>query len=363
MGENTTISWTHHTFNPWWGCVPVSPACANCYAETFAERFPETRGLWGKNSERRFFGEKYWSQPLKWNKKIDRVFACPCGAFRQQYLASVPPRCDKCGAQPTQVRERVFCASMADVFEDRPELTPHRARLFDIIRKTPHLDWMLLTKRPENIMRMLLHCRDISFSETRMMLTEWTHQSNPTPPANVWLGTTVENQDMADKRIPELMKIPARIRFLSCEPLLGPVGLLHIRAPFRDTIGDELYFKDLIHWVICGGESGRNARPMHPAWARSLRNQCAVSVPFHFKQWGEWIPECTGNSDFPDGSTLPDNWRKHANKYACVSVNGERTTGYSGRGEVFVKHVSTRAAGRLLDGILHDAFPPNTLTC
>jgi protein gp37 len=132
----------------------------------------------------------------------------------------------------------------------------------------------------------------------------------------------VENQEMADKRIPALLKIPAKVRFLSCEPLLAPVDLLHIRAPFRDTIGDELYFKDLIHWVICGGESGAHARPMLPAWARSLRDQCGVArVPFHFKQWGEFGPVQTG----PNSETMVRS--------------------------------GVRVTGRMLDGILHDAFP------
>lgn len=311
MGKDTAISWTHHTFNPWWGCEKVSPACAHCYAETFAERFPASRGLWGKNSTRRFQSDKYWNAPLKWDRD----------------------------AAAAGERRRVFCASMADVFEDRADLVPHRARLFDLIRRTPNLDWLLLTKRPENVWRQIgsRAFYNAVHSNCRQWINDWFVYRNP--PANIWLGTTVENQEMADKRIPELLKIPAMVRFLSCEPLLGPVSL---SAWLDDHNGIP---RDCpLDWVICGGESGTHARPMDPDWARSLRDQCAaVGVPFHFKQWGEWCPGNYG-TNIPDCLTPAQ--RDDKRYFHYFDPPGGKTW-----------RVGTARAGRLLNGVLHDAFP------
>lgn len=255
MGEHSKIEWTHHTFNPWWGCQRVSPGCENCYAETFSKRV----GLkvWGPTSDRRFFGEKHWAEPRKWNDKAAR----------------------------SGVRERVFCASMADVFEIPPARNTQaidmqsRARhdLWRLIETTPWLDWLLLTKRPQNI-------------ETLTWWKEW--------PANVWLGTTVEDQKRAEERVPILLDIPAKVRFLSCEPLLEEVYL-----------GRALFLGG-IDWVICGGESGNGARPMDPNWARALRDQCVSSgVAFHFKQWGGRNKKAAGREldgrtwdEFPRGA-------------------------------------------------------------
>lgn len=233
MAKDSKIEWTHHTFNPWWGCAKVSPACTNCYAEAWAKRVGSA--VWGKDAPRRFFGETHWSEPLRWNRE----------------------------ALVEGTRKRVFCASMADVFERRSELAPWRDRLWALIEATPSLDWLLLTKRPHNVRSM------VPWGDS------W--------PQNVWLGTTVENQTWADKRIPSLLENPAKVRFLSCEPLLGPLNL-------------ESYFGSSparsVQWVIAGGESGARSRPMNPEWVRSLRNACQkAGVAFHFKQWGHWAPE------------------------------------------------------------------------
>jgi protein gp37 len=247
MATNSSIEWTHHTFNPWWGCVKVSPGCKHCYAETLSNRFGNN--VWGPASTttRKTFGDKHWSEPIKWNEQ----------------------------AAKEGTRKRVFCASMADVFEDHPIANQERGDLLILIRMTPHIDWLLLTKRPENICQMIP--------------TAW--YENPLP--NVWYGTSVENQEYADKRIPYLLGVPAAVRFLSCEPLLGGVILqgdgeydnptaMRNRSYLRGVMSDAR-----IHWVIAGGESGRSVRSMHPDWARSLRDQCvAADVPFHFKQWG-----------------------------------------------------------------------------
>jgi len=157
MARNSSIEWTHHTFNPWWGCTKVSPGCQHCYAEAWAKRVGAN--VWGSHSPRRFFGDSHWIEPLRWNDEAQRL-----GRNR-----------------------RVFCASMADVFEARAELNPSRERLWNLILETPWLDWLLLTKRPQNIER----------------LSPWTADW----PSNVWIGTTAENQTWADRRVPVLSAI------------------------------------------------------------------------------------------------------------------------------------------------------------
>lgn len=304
MGQDSKIEWCHHTFNPWWGCAKVSPACKSCYAETFAVgrfRLP----IWGVEAERRFFGDAHWKEPLRWNRK----------------------------AAKAGVRERVFCASMADVFEDRPDLVGPRARLFQLIELTPALDWLLLTKRPENMVRLAKYAGWDG---------EW--------PANVWAGTTAEDQKRADERVIHLIRVPAAIRFLSCEPLLEPIILQGGNVP-SDPNGpwpekpwhDRMYLRGVtgdarIHLVICGGESGPEARPMDPAWARSLRDQCvgAGTAYFH-KQNGEWAPNMNISDRFRQGEFHHDGLFVEG----CVCMNGTSETLY---------RVGKKAAGRELDG-------------
>jgi protein gp37 len=245
MGQDSAIEWTDHTFNPWWGCTRVSPACQHCYAETLAHRFGTE---WGKNADRRFFGDKHWNEPRRWDR----------------------------AAAKAGVRRRVFCASMADVFEDRPELAEHRERLWRLVADTPHLDWLLLTKRPENVLSMTPWAWRVGEH------SDPPHHEDPIHwPRNAWVGTTVEDQEHADERIPHLLAVPAPVRFLSCEPLLGPIWLRLGVGMRHEGIG----------WVIAGGESGPGARPMQLEWATDLRDQATgAGVPFLFKQWGEWRP-------------------------------------------------------------------------
>lgn len=239
MGKNSHIEWTHHTFNPWWGCAKVSPACKYCYAEAWARRVGKE--VWGLRAPRQFFTNAHWREPLKWNREAEQEGA----------------------------RKRVFCASMADVYENRKDLEVPRQRLWDLIRETPALDWLLLTKRPQNVLAM---------SPWKKV---WPH--------NVWVGTTIENQKYADERMPQLLKVPAACRFISCEPLLGDVDL-------SKWLGKSKRGFWSIDWVIAGGESGAKARYMHPDWPRNLRDQCAKhGVAFHFKQWGHWAPLEVGN--------------------------------------------------------------------
>ncbi|MEM8535565.1 MAG: phage Gp37/Gp68 family protein [Chloroflexota bacterium] len=233
MGQNSSIEWTDHTFNPWWGCTKVSPGCKHCYAESLSSRYGHD--VWGPHKARRTFGEKHWQEPLKWHRT----------------------------AVEQKRRIRVFCASMADVFEDNGSIKGERERLWRLIEETPMLDWLLLSKRPENMSKF----------------SPW----KGTWPTNIWAMTSIETQEEAEKRIPELLKVPAALRALSVEPLLGSVDL-------------SLWLSE-IQWVIVGGESGPSARPMKPEWACEVRDQCKdAGVAFFFKQWGTWAPSEIGTS-------------------------------------------------------------------
>lgn len=269
MGKNSKIEWTNHTFNPWWGCTRVSAACKHCYAEAWAKRVGKK--VWGPKAPRRFFGDAHWAEPKKWDLQA------------------------KTGGQ----RARVFCASMADVFEKRAELGPWRERLWSLIQETPNLDWLLLTKRPELILRSVPWRAD------------W--------PNNVWIGTTVEDQFAAEERLPHLARVPAVVRFISAEPLLGELDI-------SNWLGTS------IDWVITGGESGPHARPSSPSWFRSLLIQCMqANVPFHFKQWGDWAPG--------QGINLP----------AARALAAQDGT--------VMFRLGKKVAGRLLDGETWDGLP------
>lgn len=248
MAEKTGIEWCDSTFNPVVGCTKVSAACDFCYAESWAKRtgHPE---LW--NGSRRLTSNENWLKVSRWNEAAAK--------FR-----------DENGR-----RRRVFCASLADVFDNQWEET-WRSALWFLIAQCPGLDFLLLTKRPQNIRKMLP--------------PDW---GDGYP--NVWLGTTVENQEEADRRIPHLLAVPATVHFLSCEPLLERLDLSAIplrpgHAPLYAPLTGNWWHTDTglkttIDWVIAGGESGPNARLMQSDWVRSLRDQCATAgVPFFFKQ-------------------------------------------------------------------------------
>lgn len=292
MGENSKIEWCHHTFNPWVGCSKVSAGCANCYAESLMDR-RLGKAQWGENGTRVRTSAAYWKQPLKWNERGMVCVDCATPVGSDGDCA-----CGQVGATGKLRRARVFCASLADVFEDRPELAPWRADLFNLIEETPHLDWLILTKRPENILSTL---EAIPWAEDDSGPKIKGARCLPWP--NVWIGTSVENQEQADKRIPELLKVPAKVRFLSCEPLLGPIEFANVtrRSDCLQVLGTPML--QGIHWVICGGESGHNARPMHPDWARSLRDQCQeAGVPFFMKQMDKktLIPPDLFIREFPE---------------------------------------------------------------
>lgn len=438
MGENTAIEWADHTFNAWIGCTKVSPGCANCYAEARSARWGDVE--WGPGKERRRTSAANWRKPLSWDRAAAR----------------------------DGVRPRVFCASLSDWLD--PEVPAEwLADLLGLIADTLHLDWLLLTKRPELWRERL---EDV-VRATRVL--EAAGAPCPTPlagawldggvPANVWVGTTVEDQRRADERIPQLVEIPARVRFLSCEPLLGAVGLTRYLRPlapvpleetpetweawnerdlwpewvpekWRRKIesfhceswgrGPKGWIRDhaeqnvapfgaimcdpkplgakaddppvvgrFVHtwnnmgilvqedgtarvtstprahlfdpgpasssyqaaqWVICGGESGASARPMHPEWARSLRDQCVeAGVAFHFKQWGAWEPFGQGpklNGPPPVASDVE--WLYEDGRRIKAGVCAELPVGALPCG---VRRVGKGKAGRELDGRTWDEVP------
>lgn len=222
MGENTAIAWTDATFNPWIGCHKVSQGCTNCYAEDLVKRRLGGPGMWGLDGSRRRTSKALWRKPVRWNLEA--------------MLDGAP--------------KRVFCASLADVFEDRADTNSWRHDVFELIRETPYLDWQLLTKRPENLKRMLPDDWGSGWS-------------------NVWLGTSIEDNRVIE-RAHELTSIPSYVHFVSYEPAIGPL--------------DQLPLSDL-EWLICGGESGPGYRQMDLSWAHDMRRRCRdAKVPFFFKQ-------------------------------------------------------------------------------
>lgn len=317
MGENSKIEWTDHTANFWWGCVKVSPGCQHCYAETWANRWGKS--IWGPAATtEREYKKAAWKDVPKWNAE----------------------------AKAAGVRRRVFVQSMSDFFEAHPQVLPWRNQALQLMAECTSLDFQVLTKRPENIMQMIP--------------TDWRPHKWGRIPDHIWIGTTIENQEQANKRIPELLRVPAKVRFLSCEPLLGPVNLEIIPDALYDAgmpfewnklNGDERGIK----WVIAGGESGPNARPMHPEWVRSLRNQCqAANVPFFFKQWGEWLDQdCMTNEQYGMVAELDPQ-----------SIGGvadfKRPSYLFPTRDSLVYRIGKKAAGRLLDGVEWSQFPEVT---
>ncbi|WP_046238278.1 DUF5131 family protein, partial [Delftia tsuruhatensis] len=233
MSENSKIEWTDHTFNPWEGCQKVGPGCDHCYAETRNARFAGGQAVnWGPGAPRRRTSPVTWAVPRRWNAQAD--------AFMVQHGR----------------RQRVFCASLADMFDNAVD-PQWRADLFTLIHQTPNLDWLLLTKRIGNVIPMmaeLVHDKDQDLPWLDMM-----------PLSNVWIGATITSQAEADRDIPKLLAVPARVRFLSMEPLLGPVSFRWAswvdRARMHSERGGKNHLDGLqgIDWVIAGGESGPGA--------------------------------------------------------------------------------------------------------
>ena len=388
MAENTKIEWCDHTWNPWIGCTKISPGCKHCYAENLMDKRMGV-AVWGPGNERVRTKEANWKMPLRWNAQAD--------AFMAQHGR----------------RQRVFCASLADWLDNQVD-AEWLVDLLEVVRTTPNLDWLLLSKRIGTWRARIKTAFEWVWVNARVRLAEllsWLADwLDGKAPANVWIGATIVNQPEADRDITKLLAVPARVRYLSMEPLLGPVDLgkwigdedchvcgarfygdeirLHLPAgpeqvrvvDFEDDPEDENDIRRVcpacgqrddcgevgevdeeslgggIDWVIVGGESGPGARPMHPDWARSLRDQCeAAGVPFLFKQWGEWAP---GSGDFGRGSFQT----AAVSSTGTVVDGGYEKAGYpkgasAADGWAMVHRAGKKAAGRLLDGRSWDGFP------
>jgi protein gp37 len=279
MSENSKIQWTDDTMNFWQGCTKISPGCQFCYAEARDQRFSGGTH-WGPGAPRA--RSKDFDAPLRWNEK---PWVCEtCGKIVALTIAE--HNCQN----PQYHRRRVFSLSLGDWLDDEVPIE-WLADMLDVIRRCPNLDFLLLTKRPENWNLRAEAVIDCEIDKGREMRVEVIDMLNAwlsgTPPANVWIGTTVENQEYADKRIRELLKIPAVCRFLSVEPMLGPIEFSDVTN--RSDAVEQWGKKALagISWVICGGESGSKARGFDVGWARSTVAQCkAAGVACFVKQLG-----------------------------------------------------------------------------
>lgn len=345
MAENTKIEWCDHTQNFWIGCTKVSKACDRCYAEVSTPSRTMRVG-WGPGVPRHRTAPSTWAMPKKWNDQHETFFA-------------------KHGR-----RQRVFALSLGDWLDNEVPIEWF-VDMLEVVRTTPNLDWLLLTKRIgmwrnrlEAAAQALAQGNAEGVGHLRDWIAAWLDGK---PPANVWAGATICNEPEADRDIPKLLAVPARVRFLSIEPLLGPIELgLQCENWSDDIVMDpETGARECcracdftgigndIDWVIVGGESGHGARPMHPDWARSLRDQCqAAGVPFLFKQWGEHDLSYDRDRDDPDYrrcdavARQPGRWINLAGGHG---FNGERVH--------YAHKVGKKAAGRLLDGRTWDEVP------
>lgn len=340
MGENSKIEWTDHTWNAWIGCEEINPACDHCYAREMAQRYGWAK--WGPDGTRRITAPSNWRKPITWNAKaakegnryrvfcesLSDLFEDWQGAMRN-HKGTIEHRCGeghRIGLETIHV-EGIECDSGCGLLSFPWSMLDVRAEVFALIDETPNLDWLLLTKRPENINRF------------------WSAYDSPERSRpNVWLGTSIPNQEWADKLVPELLRFSClgAGAFLSVEPLLGPIDLEPYlgNAVTWNEDGSRCWEEPGINWVIAGGESGSKARPCHPDWIRSLRDQCqAAGVPFFFKQWGEWVPEShdAWTSDAPQDDSFVE------------YVYGDQPNPVDYRGTYMAK-VGKEKAVALLDG-------------
>ncbi|MFA4050957.1 MULTISPECIES: DUF5131 family protein [Mycobacteroides] len=315
MGDKTGIEWADSTWNPITGCDKVSPGCDHCYAETFAERWRGTEGHYFEHGFDVQLRPDKLALPLRWTK----------------------PR-------------KVFVNSMSDLFHEKVS-DEYIARVFSVMACAERHTFQLLTKR-HGRMRSLLNSeafRELVFKCQALELPGDV-MGDYWPLPNVWLGVSAEDQKRADLRIPALLDTPAAVRFISAEPLLGPIDL----SRFVEDDGEKFDLPPL-SWVIVGGESGPGARPMHPDWARSLRDQCvAAGVPFLFKQWGEWAP----NQHPPLRACVCD-WYDGREADICRNDPCRKLSKppYVDDPRAQMQRVGKKRAGRELDGRTWDQYP------
>lgn len=345
MAGNSPIEWTEQTWNPIVGCSILSPGCTNCYAMAMAARI-EAMNAEARESERRFGKQR--SAAAQYDGTTRKVNG---NAVWTGKLALAP---DNVLLAPLKRKKPTtyFVNSMGDLFhEDCPD--EWIDKVFAVMALTPQHTYQVLTKRAQRMRQWFADVERSDHVGLSMLAIAGTlphgHRRVPWPLPNVWLGTSTEDQRRYDERKDDLRNTPAAIRFFSMEPLLGSIA--------TDYLGD---------WVIVGGESGPAARPMHPDWARSLRDQCAVAgVPFFFKQWGEYLPvgQCLPGYGKIHGATVvkPGRMKLHYGgapqqhpKHAFAERGVEFASTADGR---LTFRVGKKAAGRLLDGVEHNGFP------
>ncbi len=306
MSENTKIEWADHSWSPWRGCTKVSPGCANCYAETLSKRNPAVLGQWGKGKPRVL--AKNWGDPVRWNKRQNERSCGYCDFDEAE--GDLLAQCPRCAVRP-----RVF-PSLCDWLDEEVPIA-WLADFLALVNLTPNLDWLLLTKRPQKWLERIDAAALASTPYHQRWMVEWLQGK---PPTNVWFGISIEDQQRANERIPALLQIPARVRWLSLEPLLGPVQLTHIDA---EAAGHKDFFQldalsgrhtDMgrpcppvcsLNWLVIGGESGAGARPCNISWIRHLKDAGRLAgIPVFVKQIGS-NPCCTVTK----GGRLPDDLR------------------------------------------------------
>jgi protein gp37 len=336
MADRTSIEWTDATWTPVKGCSRVSEGCRNCYAEVMAARF---------------------NKPGQWGEGLAKIVETPQGKDHR-WTGAV--RFDEAGLiKPLRWRSprRVFVCSTADLFH---ESVPDEwiDRVFAVMALCPQHTFQVLTKRSG---RMRDYCQSRFETEWGSeMLCEAIEDldqfnsdaggDHDAPLPNVWLGVSVEDQQRADERIPDLLATLAAVRWISAEPLLGPISIIDAMWARDHIVGLD----ETIDWVVVGGESGSKARPMHPDWARSLRDQCAATgVPFFFKQWGDWVSVYDRDRDDPEWNNVPKpgDW----NRKRWLNLAGGQ--GFHGDKLNMMRRVGKKRAGRLLDGVEHNAMP------
>ena len=360
--SKSSIEWTEQTWNPVTGCTRVSRGCDHCYAATMTRRL-EAMG--------------------------QKKYAGLIGVGKQHFNGAVKLHPDALDVPLRRKKPTTwFVNSMSDLFHPAVPFD-FIDRVFAVMAMTSQHTFQILTKRPERMAEYFAENRQmklaaaiaavdtpprtaLDFRRTRLALHYRTHEAWPLP--NVWLGTSIEDQAAADERVPHLLRCPAAVRFLSCEPLLGQIDLRLYIQPWGDN-GEENFIEEHgwgyddwsggftntpdpiydpqpgIHWVIAGGESGPKARPMHPEWVRDLRDQCTdADVPFFLKQWGAWAP-----------TPHPNLGKSNEGRQICFSRHGREQWLPSFPGWATMERVGKKAAGRMLDGRIHDAMPMTTL--
>lgn len=345
MADGTHIEWTDATWNVVNGCSVTSPGCSNCYAMKLAgtrlRNHPSRAGLtietkagpvWTGETR---FNEAVLTDPLRWHRPR-RVFVCAHGDLFHESV-------------PDEWIDRVFAVMALAPQHQFQVLTKRSARMREYMTG--------LTRAATIVPAAVLQIPQVG-KDMMVATADW-------PLPNVWLGVSVEDQARANERIPDLLATPAAVRWLSCEPLLGPVDLTRLQPEGstwidclegREHIGPAVVIAERIDWIVAGGESGAGARPMHPEWARSLRDQCAAAgVPFFFKQWGEWEVSLDRERDDPDWrADYSNNYVDHG-KSRWLNLEGGR--GFHGERFVVMRRMGKKSTGRLLDGALHDGMP------